>query len=121
MGNKVNEYNYLVVYNYIREGAKNIPTTEVIEDETNDIILPCPINPEEQLIKKQNYNRLSSEAKEVINIILNSPQEVIELFMTPKLKKISLIRLKRILAKSWNSPLLVENAIQEIKEWVRKL
>lgn len=121
MANKVNEYSYLIVYNYIKDGIKNIPTTEAIENEETDIILPSTIDPEKELIKKDNYSKLSVEAKEIINIILNSPQEVLELFITPKRKNISLVKLKEILIKSWNSTILVESAFKEIKEWVRKL
>jgi len=125
MANKANEYNYLIVYNYIKDGClQNINTIEVQNSDLPEdgIILNTEQeNPEDFLIRKDEYNHLSTEAKEIINIILNSPQEILELFITPKRKNISISRLKVILSKCWNSSLMVESAFKEIKRWVKKL
>lgn len=116
---KAKSFNYLIVYNYLRYGCKKVNTMETI-DEEGEYILKSPLNPEKELIKKDSYQKLSREAKEIINIVLNSPQDVLELFLNPKRKNISLKRLKQVLIVNWKSTFLVENAIQEIKNWVNK-
>ena len=121
MANKTNEFNYLIVYNYLKDGIQTISTIENQDEESTEIILPSNENPENILIKKQNYQNLSNEAKEVINIILNSPQEVMDLFLTPKKREVSISRLKTILTKSWKSALIVESAFKEISKWVKRL
>jgi hypothetical protein len=124
MGNKANEFNYLIVYNYLKEGIQTVSTSENLDKEDlskEEIILKSEINPENLYIKQENYQQLSAEAKEVIDIILNSPQEVLNLFLTPKRKHVSIAKLKTILAHCWNSTLLVESAFMEIRKWVKKL
>ena len=44
---------------------------------------------EDVYIKKDLYQALSQEAKEVIMMVLNAPKEILECFMTPKYDKIS--------------------------------
>ena len=129
MANKANEYNYLIVYNYMKEGLKTISTSETIIESDNisndndiDLILTDDdLTPEEKCIKNDNYEKLSQEAKEIISIILHSPQEILELFITPKRKKISTSRLKSILYSIWKSQLIVDSAFREISSWVKKL
>lgn len=122
MPKKANQYDYLIVYQYIiNNGCAKISSENNTEDITDGLILPSVVNPEKELIKRDNYKNLSEEAKTIIDIVLNSPQEVLTLFTTPKHKRISLRRLKEILSKNWQSPIIVENSIEEIKKWVKSL
>jgi hypothetical protein len=118
----VSEHSILVAYKMIKNDVGRINTIETEDSEVDGfIIIPSEVNPEIMLIKKQNYENLSNEAKEVIDIILNSPQEVIDVFSTPKLKMISIKMLREALITCWKSVPLVEQAIKEISQWVRKM
>lgn len=124
MSRKINEYNYIIAYNYLREGAHHIITNDSEAEQSEiegSIILPSPTNPESEILKRENYNELSDEAKEVIHIILNSPKEVIELFLTPTRKQMSKRMLKDALIKCWKSAFIVEQVFKEITKWVNNL
>jgi hypothetical protein len=120
MTNKTNQFNYLVVYQYIRHGIELINCLEN-DCEEEGIILEAVSNPEHDFMKKESYERLSDEAKEVIDIVLNSPNEILELFTTPKQQKISAALLKNVLSKTWKSRFIVENVFKELKQWVNQL
>jgi len=75
-------------------------------------------SPEETLLKKEAFLCLSSEAKEVILLILNSPQEILDCFFTPKYNKISKDRIWAFLSenKGWK-PRTIAKCFQELREF----
>ena len=66
--------------------------------------------------KKQQFNHLSEEAKEVIQLILNSPTEILELIKTPKQNRITRTRVKKYFSTVWHSKFITEKTIEEIEE-----
>jgi hypothetical protein len=82
-------------------------------------ILKDELNPESKLIKDENYKNLSSEAKEVIGLILNTPSEIADIITTPKGEKSKKLLVK-YLERKWKSKFLVKYVIDEITELVKK-
>lgn len=124
MPNNLKDYNYLIVYNLLNNKTKIIITNESYKSEyKEEIILQSEnLNQEELTIKNNIYESLSNEAKELINIIINSPKELFELLLlTPKKKIISFKKFKEIMYEYWNSKFIVENTIKEIKNWLKQL
>ena len=121
MANKANQFNYLVVYNYIKYGIELINCLEYDSEEEGIIVQAVSSNPEKEFMKRESYERLSDEAKEVIDIVLNSPQEIIDFFTTSKQRKISASLLKNILIKTWKSKFIVENVFHELRQFVNGL
>ena len=65
------------------------------------------LNPEETCLKHEAYEKLSKEAREVIETILNGPAEIIECFMSVHYDKINKRKIKTYLkANGWNRPTL---------------
>lgn len=126
MPKRIVEQNYLRAFMIMFSVPQKIDTVELDEDEQtedyNYIILNSEeLDPETTFIKKDNYQRLSNEAKEVIGIILNSPSEVLDLLRTPKHKKISRRIVQQKLSLLWNSKFLAEKTIEELRQWANLL
>lgn len=113
-------YPWLTVYNSMHYG--DIPYCEnVEEDDKESITLPSDSNQEKSLIKKDLAEKLSEEAKEVIALILNSPVEILETFMTEKYKKISKEKIKEhLVINGWHQR-KVDKTFSEIKTFVTDL
>ena len=77
--------------------------------------------PEEILIKKDAFNNLSTEAKEIIRIILNTPSEMLQAVTTKKANKISRPLIQKYLSKIWHSKYISETAMEEVAEWAKQL
>jgi len=77
-------------------------------------------NAEELMIKQEHYDNLSNEAKRIIRIIINSPQEILEaIAATPKYKLWSAERVVDYFGNKWSSRKKAERAVGEIKKFVR--
>lgn len=122
---KLDEYDYLTAFNLLNKELYIINTNEIQkppEENNNEIILQSEtISPEEYVSKNSTYKELSNEAKEVIQLIINSPVELFELLFLTQKKAISLIKFKAILSKYWNSEFFANIIIMEIKDWLRQL
>ena len=87
--------------------------------------------PDQKSIRNQEYNNLSSEAKQLISIILNSPKEI--LGMLPKNRsrsnRLTKSKCKLYLTLKWKhrsfQTLITKNlaheVIEEISRWVKTL
>jgi len=118
----VNDYTYLCLSNILKGNMSNIKTNDQGKLEHNEVILRShEVNQEKKVIKSEEFNNLSDEAKEIILTILNCPEEIIDLITTPKLGKFSIKRIRNTFAEMWNSKLIADSAIMEIKRWVRNL
>lgn len=76
-----------MAYNLMFTQSGEIPYLELSnfkEEEYRGFTLPAKDNPEENYSKKEIFQRLSGEAKEVVETILNAPSEIIELITTNK-------------------------------------
>ncbi len=82
----------------------------------NEIL--CYNNPEMIYEKKDSFNHLSAEAKEVIKIVLNAPTELSELFSTNG-ERVSKDNLKQYLrrTKRWKHR-VIDEVFKEIKGYV---
>ena len=87
-----------------------------IDYEENPVI-DLRLSPEEILLKKESYNRLSEEAKYVIGICLNTPAELLDLITTPVYRKISKEKLTKYFRKMWNQK-KVNRVFREIQNLV---
>lgn len=77
-------------------------------------------NPEKSLIKKEMFNVLSSEAKEILGLILNSPTEFLSIFGFETAKQANKEIIKKKLSKQWNDKRYVNKLFNEISEFVRE-
>lgn len=109
--------------NYRR--ALAVLTGQYINIDSNDsgeIILHSRIlNPEETCIKNDLFERLSNEAKEVIDLVLNGPTDMVEFFASPTIKKVNKRRIKEFFSVHWHSRYIANQAIKEVETWVKNL
>lgn len=84
-----------------------------------------PTNPEDMLIQRERlwarywfYHELSEEAKEVLQLILDCPEELKLIIGTGKGKKdVSIKKLASYLHKQWKETLFTKKVLQEIAEY----
>jgi hypothetical protein len=60
---------------YAKEETISVNTSDMFDEDNNEIILESNENTEEQIIKNDLITRLSNEAKTVIETIINCPLE----------------------------------------------
>ena len=82
----------------------------------NSIVLIDNETPEKEVIKNDTYQKLSKEAKEVLNIVLNTPAEILEIIATPKLAKIKPEKLRDYLYMTYNKR-VVRRIYRELKRF----
>jgi len=115
-------YEYLIAYNQIFENNNTIITT-TDEYPGNDniklLILEEQKTPENLYFKKEAYQKLSEEAKEIIMIIVNAPAEMIELF-SPKKHKTNINKVISYFKKIFGNR-KTKLAIREIIKFVDNL
>lgn len=78
-------------------------------------------SPEEMLIKAQEFERLSPEAKEVVDIIVNGPSEVFSHFTTSVRNILSRKNVRIFFERYFNSKFIASNVIKELTKWVNHL
>lgn len=98
-------------------------TTEIIRSiETemqNPVILKSNIPSAESLFqRKEMYEKLSPEAKEVISTILFSPDEILQFL---KQKRITKRAVRLYFTKQWMSKWIAENTVKELTRWANQL
>jgi hypothetical protein len=86
------------------------------------------MNPEELIIRAEEDLgrqiirwRLSEEAKQVLDLILDCPKEMFEIIGSPRRKMISLSRLRAYLARHFEGRDEAEKILNEIRGYVRVL
>lgn len=92
-----------------------------IHDETDEWSLPnYALDPEKLLIKKESLLSLSEEAKQVIEMLINSPVETIKALSSPTglLTKRSV---KLGLQKLWHSKFIAKKVTEELTAWTNRL
>ncbi|HUU89009.1 MAG TPA: hypothetical protein VMX17_14840 [Candidatus Glassbacteria bacterium] len=79
------------------------------------------ISVEQKIIKNEMWENLSEEAKEIVMAIISSPDEIINIFKTPKRGIYSKKKIKKHFSKIWSSKFISDITIQEITKWVNQL
>jgi len=117
MAKTINITNYYNAYYILRGKWVRIDHCDCVDEEDKETIAYANNNcltQEEITIKKDLWKKLSKEAKEVINVILNSPAELISISAKPS----SIKKIKKYFSEIWNSKHITENTLHEIKAWV---
>jgi len=78
-------------------------------------------SPESNLMKRDLVNHLTSEAKEVVSLILNGPSEVIESFKTLKYDCISKTKIAEYLTKIGWKTRKIDRVFREIKQFSKEI
>lgn len=110
---------WLIVINLMYRKDAVMDYTHVPFDQYDKMILPH--DPEELLIRKDNYQNLSREAQEIIQTILESPKEVLSLITTSKLGLFSKRVLKKYLMKKGWREKEVNEVFTELSVYVNGL
>lgn len=99
---KITDYDALLVFQQMFKPPNDIEYFESSMD--NQFIMPSCSNQEKEYLKKESWEMLSDEAKEVILTVLDTPKEILASFITEKVKKYSknLIRQYYLDQKRWN-------------------
>lgn len=109
---------YQLAYDiYIGRAIKEID----IHNELDEAMLPNhTLDPERALIKKEAILSLSNEAREVIDMLINSPVETIKALSSPTglLTKRSI---KLGLQKIWHSKFIAKKVTEELTQWTNRL
>lgn len=92
-----------ITYNLMFTNHGEIPYIELstFGNEKN-FVLPGHFNQEDEYLKMESFEKLSKEAKDVIDIVLNSPAEILEKFKTSKYNLYSKELLKGYLKEKFN-------------------
>lgn len=82
------------------------------------------IDSEQECLINSQWKSMSDEAKQIINIILNSPQEMANLFFTPGGKMVrgkatGQANLIRYLRKQWGDVRYARQVVREIEAFVK--
>jgi hypothetical protein len=100
------EYYVLVAWNFVLGKAEFEALDDINDFNLDDkikidgIVLYQPPTQESELLKKEAYNNLSSEAKRIINLILDSPPEVISEINSSTYDMLSKRKIKMFLNKN---------------------
>ena len=120
MSNKLNFANYIFAYNILYQKIFQInhyDSKEDSNDKTTVILYDQNPSAEEKTIKKNLWENLSLEAKEIISTIINSPNEL----LTAPLQRLTLNRVQKYFLNKWKSKFIVDKTIREIKNWLSKI
>jgi len=119
MPKRIVEENYVRAFQIMFGEWIQINTIESIHTE---IVLASKIpNPEKLFLKKESYDKLSNEAKEIIETVLDCPQEIFELLYVPKFKRMTKRRIRIYFRAAWRSKFFADHAIEEVTKWVNQL
>jgi hypothetical protein len=96
-----------------------------------DLVPDKDLSPLDKLIKDDNFKNLSSEAKELVWLILNAPQEILDLLPRGRYHSDRLTKKKcqLYLNARWKRPILlaaivdalVNHVIEELTKWANDL
>ncbi len=92
-------------------------------DELVDMTSFSPLNPEQVLLRKERWMALREETKQVINLIVNCPTEIMaDIIGTRKRSrriKLNPKNISRYLQKQWGEKIIVDIVMKEIREFIR--
>ena len=122
-GKQILESNYIRAYQIMYGKWYSIdPCDQYEEDEKSCFPLHSKdLSAEQCVIKKDEWNNLSSEAKEVIQTILLGPSEILEIIQTPQRKLLTKRSIAKYFRSIWQSKFISNITIKEITKWVNQL
>lgn len=84
--------------------------------------LPSTLNQEKEFMRKEAYEQLSEDAKEIVQLIFSSRKEVLELITTEKFKSISKNLIQKYLLKyrRWKKE-KINKAFRELSRYTNQL
>jgi len=112
---KLTKEDLRIAYTIYKDGL------QVLDPYDNEIISTQQISAENAIIKVESFNNLSAEAREVIDVILNAPSEILDVMGTPKQRIITRRSVFKHLSKIFRSRFIARLIIKEIQEWVNQL
>jgi hypothetical protein len=113
MPKKLTETDYLTAYRISFEEMK------IIDPHADDSLISKQLSPEEAVIKQDSFDKLSKEARDIVNFILNQPNEILEILSTPKTKKITKNSILKHLVNIFHSKFLANKILKEISDFVK--
>lgn len=115
-------HDYLRAFEVLYGSYVSVDPCEAWDEDGGNFILKSPaLNPERMLIRKESLESLSSEALEMIDTILNAPDEILDLLKTPKSRRITKPRVRKYFYSVWNSRFITNITIKEVSRWVNQL
>ena len=122
---QVKQHNYLLAWQILKYQPKQLSVIESTTDENEEhkeIICPSKqYTPEEQLLKKDSFDSLSTDAREMILAICNGDDNILNFIKTPQKKRYSKKLILELLEKHFFSNILAQNTYDEIKTWTKTL
>jgi hypothetical protein len=106
---KLEDFDYLCAYLLLFGDLYTVNPCDVYDVNEFPLYSKIP-SPEKLLIKKQSFEMLSDEAKEIISTIANIPEELLS-------RKF----IRRHFRRIWNSKFITDRTIREITTWANQL
>lgn len=122
MSKEINIANYQAAYDILTGIWYPIDPCDYYEEDSDEFPLHAHYqSPLSLILKEEAWNGLSNEAKEMVNVVLNSPSEILELISTPKSGNITKRSIRKYFSIIWKSRIITNLTIKEITRWVNKL
>lgn len=116
------EVDLLTAYNLMFGKEGQISYSELPWGDSEQFILPSDSNQEKSFLRREAFEKLSDEAKEVIDVLLNSSGEILQIICTSKFGMYSKRLLKKYFHenKGWKNK-KIEKTFREITHYVNAL
>jgi len=116
------EFDLQLICNLLFNVHSQVEYSELPWKDELTLILESKLNQENEFFKKEAFENLSSEAKEVVNIVLNSPDEILQLICTSKFGMYSKDLLKKYLHKNkgWENK-KIKKVFRELSKYVNAM
>jgi hypothetical protein len=79
------------------------------------------IEQEDIALKESVYKALSSEAKQVIEMVLNAPAEILSVIASQKKQTINKIKIERMMSRQWKDKKYARKVIKELEDYAKVL
>lgn len=118
---KLKELDYLAAIEIILNDCLfSVNPCDIYEDYQIPLHSHIP-SPETLVIKKQAYERLSDEAKEIITTVCYSTGEIYDMISTPKTGVLTKKSIRKYFRRVWQSKFITEHTLREITTWANQL
>jgi len=91
------------------------------EDELTVHLQSNTPSPEKLLIKKQSWEALSEEAREILTTVLYATDELYDMLSTKNKGILSKRSIRMYFTRIWQSKFIVNRAIKEITTWANQI
>ena len=97
------EYYYLIASNAHKTRGINIIESSKTEEDDDIILVSKEHDPEAILILRETFNSLSKDARQVIDFLLDAPEDLLRVLKTEKSNKLSVKRFRKLMISSWGA------------------